>query len=138
MSRQIDRFNTQITETKKEIEKYAKINKEIQTIKKKIAILKKKTEVIKTLEANRLKPVKLLDAMTQLVVPNRMWFTDFSDKGQDVAIKGVAVDNKTVADFMTRLENSDIFSSVNLKTLKQKKYQKITMKDFHITCNKAK
>ena len=74
--------------------------------------------------------------MTGLVVANRMWFTDFSSKGPNVIIKGIALDNKTVADFMVQLENSNLFDTVNLNTLKQLKYQQIDMKSFLITCNK--
>jgi type IV pilus assembly protein PilN len=133
----IDRLNDQITYTKSEIEKYAKINEEIQVIKKKIEVLNKKIEVIKNLEANRTEPVKLLDAMTGLTVANRMWFTDFSSKDGTVTIDGIALDNKTVADFMTRLEKSNLFSVVNLKTLKQTAFQQIDMKTFSINCNKV-
>jgi type IV pilus assembly protein PilN len=136
LAKKVDTLNEKIQHTKSEIEKYAKINKEIQTIKNKIAVLKKKIQVIKDLEADRTEPVKLLDAMTGLVVPNRMWFTDFSSKGTNVVINGIALDNKTVADFMIRLENSNLFDAVNLNTLKQAKYQKIDMKQFLITCNK--
>ncbi len=133
----INQLNDQITYTKSEIEKYAKINEEIQTIKKKIEVLNKKIEVIKNLEANRTEPVKLLDAMTGLTVVNRMWFTDFSSKDGTVTIDGIALDNKTVADFMTRLEKSNLFSVVNLKTLRQTTFQQINMKTFSINCNKV-
>ena len=133
----INRLNTQIKDAKIEIEKYAKIVEEIETIKKNISVLDTKIDVIKKLEANRLEPVKLHDAMTQLIVANRMWFTDFSSSGSDVVVKGIALDNKTVADFMIRLENSKIFSAVNLDTINQQTIQNIDMKSFSITCNKA-
>jgi type IV pilus assembly protein PilN len=133
----IDKLNNDIAVTKSEIEKYAKINQEIQTIKKKIEVMNKKIKVIKNLEANRTEPVKLLDAMTGLLVANRMWFTDFSSKDNTVTIEGIAIDNETVADFMTRLEKSNLFSVVNLKTLKQMTFQQIDMKTFSINCNKV-
>ena len=75
--------------------------------------------------------------MTQLIVANRMWFTNFSSSGNNVVVKGIALDNKTVADFMTRLENANIFSVVNLDTIQHKSVQNIDMKSFSITCNKA-
>jgi type IV pilus assembly protein PilN len=137
LAKKIENLNGQIDYTNKEIEKYAKINEEIQTIKKQIEVLNKKIEVIKTLEANRTEPVKLLDAMTGLVVANRMWFTDFSSKDGTVTIDGIALDNKTVADFMTRLEKSNLFSVVNLKMLKLTTFQQINMKTFSINCNKV-
>ena len=137
LGNRIERLNTQISETKNEIEKYAKIVKEIEQIKKNIKNLEKKIDVIKKLEAKRTQPVKLHDAMTQLIVANRMWFYDFSSSGNKVVIKGIALDNKTVADFMIRLENSNIFTAVNLDTINQKTVQSLDMKSFSITCNKA-
>ena len=137
MGNKIDRLNTQIKEAKIEIEKLAKIIQEIDQIKKNIDNLNLKIDVIKKLEADRVEPVKLHDAMTQLIVGNRMWLTDFFSSGNSVIIKGVAMDNKTVADFMTRLENANIFSVVNLDTIQQQKIQNIDMKTFSITCSKA-
>ena len=75
-----------------------------------------------------------MDAMTRVVVPKRMWFTDLASKGRTVTINGIALDNKTVADFMVRLENSGLFNAVALKTLKQKKVQKSNYKSFKIEC----
>ena len=132
----IDGLNAQINETKTELKKYNKINKEIATIKKKLSNLKKKMAVMDTLEANRFEPTRLLDVMTQVIVPRRMWFTSLQSKGKSVKINGIALDNKTVADFMVRLENSGLFSEVDLKTLKQRKVRKSNLKSFQINCKK--
>lgn len=138
LGNKIDRLNTQIEETKIEIEKLAKIIKEIEKIKKNIANLNTKIDVIKKLEVNRTKPVKLHDAMTQLIVANRMWFTNFTSSGANVIVQGIALDNETVANFMTRLENSHLFAVVNLNTIQRKRIQNIDMNSFSITCSKAK
>ncbi len=132
----IDGLNAQINETKTELKKYNKINKEIATIKKKLSNLKKKMAVMDTLEANRFEPTRLLDVMTQVIVPRRMWFTSLQSKGKAVKINGIALDNKTVADFMVRLENSGLFREVDLKTLKQRKVRKSNLKSFQINCKK--
>ena len=132
----IDGLNAQINETKTELKKYNKINKEIATIKKKLSNLKKKMAVMDTLEANRFEPTRLLDVMTQVIVPRRMWFTSLQSKGNAVKINGIALDNKTVADFMVRLENSGLFREVDLKTLKQRKVRKSNLKSFQINCKK--
>ncbi len=132
----IDGLNAQINETKTELKKYNKINKEIATIKKKLSNLKKKMAVMDTLEANRFEPTRLLDVMTQVIVPRRMWFTSLQSKGKSVKINGIALDNKTVADFMVRLENTGLFREVDLKTLKQRKVRKSNLKSFQINCKK--
>ena len=133
----IDGLDDQIKQTKSELEKYDKINKEIAAIKKKLSNLKKKMVVMESLEANRFEPTRLLDIMTQVIVPKRMWFTNLVTSGSSVKIAGIALDNKTVADFMVRLEKTELFSDVDLKTLKQQKVGSSTnFKSFHISCVK--
>ena len=136
LNRKISNLQNRIKVTKTSLNKYDKINKEIAQIKKKLANLKKKMAVMEKLEADRFEPVRLLDAMTRVIVPRRMWFTSLESKGQQVTINGIALDNKTVADFMVRLENCGLFSNVGLKTLKFKKVQKSNFKSFKIECVK--
>jgi type IV pilus assembly protein PilN len=133
----IDGLDTQIKQTQSELNKYDKINKEIAEIKKKLSNLKKKMAVMDTLESNRFEPTRLLDTMTQAIVPKRMWFTKLTSKGNTVQIAGIALDNKTVADFMVRLEKTGLFSDVDLNTVKQHKLNKSNLKSFHISCTKA-
>ena len=136
LSNKIDSLNTNIKNTKTELARYNKINDEIAQIKKKLNNLKKKMAVMKTLEANRFEPTRLLDIMTQVVVPKRMWFTYLESRGQNVKINGIALDNKTVADFMVRLEDCGLFKEVDLKTLKRTKAQATDLKSFAISCTK--
>jgi type IV pilus assembly protein PilN len=133
----VHELNAEIKETKSELAKYDKINKEIAATKKKLSNLKKKMAVMDTLEANRFEPTRLLDTMTQVIVPKRMWFTSLGTSGKSVKIAGIALDNKTVADFMVRLEKTELFSDVDLNTLKQQKVGSSTnFKSFQISCVK--
>ena len=136
LSGQVKEIKSKVETAKSETEKYEKINKEITEIKGKLEILNTKMDVIKTLESNRYEPVRLMDAMTNLVVPKRMWFVSLDGKGNAVNISGVAIDNQTVADFMTRLERSKLFETVNLKTLKQNVVKQAIFKSFDISCSK--
>lgn len=59
----------------------------------------------------------------------------------DIKVEGVALDNKTVADFMTRLESSDLYIDVRLILLQQEMLQPATgdpiqLKKFEIACKK--
>ena len=138
LNNKINAYTVKIENIKKELSKYNKIIKEITDIKNRLGVLNKKTGVIKNLELNCKEPVRLLDTMTFMVIPKRMWFTSLEAKEEVVTIKGFALDNKTVADFMTRLEGSKLFDSVNLKNLKQETYNKYTnLKGFVISCNKT-
>ncbi len=130
-------LDKKVANKKQEVSKYDKINKEINQIKKNLEILKKKTKVIENLEGDRLSPVKLLDTMTETVIEKRLWFGSYEDKGDRLMISGYAVDNKTVADFMTRLEDSKQFASVRLDDLIQSNVKDTQVKNFKITCIKS-
>lgn len=136
LNNQIKEVNNKIQNTKAEIAKYEKINKEIAEIKGKLEVLKTKMKVIGDLEADRYESVRYMDAMTKLIVPNRMWFVSFDTTGKTVNISGVAVDSQTVADFMTRIEGSKLFETVNLKTIKKQMVRQASLKNFEISCNK--
>lgn len=137
LNNKISAYNVKIENINNEIAKYNEIVEEVKDIENRLDILNKKTNVIKNLELNRKEPVRLLDMMTSMVIPKRMWFTRLEAKEEVVTIKGFSLDNKTVADFMTRLEDSKLFDSINLTTLKQQKYNKLTnLKEFVISCNK--
>jgi type IV pilus assembly protein PilN len=133
---QIDDLNSRIASTQVELEKYEKINREIEEIKRKLDNLNKKLAVIRELEASRYEPVRLMDTLSQVIVEKRMWFTALDVKTDVVNISGVAMDDKTVADFMVRLEGCGLFSAVSLKTLRQSEIQKTNLKSFEISCQK--
>jgi len=136
-TRQINNLNALIKEKKAEVEKYDQINKKIAQIKKQLNILQKKKEVIDSLELNRKEPVRLMDAMTKLIIARRMYFDSFSSKGNTVKVSGVALDNQTVADFMARLQKSKLFKSVRLGPIREKKVKQANLKSFQITCQKV-
>ena len=134
--------------------KFEKQAKEVDRIKNEFSKLEKKTEIINNLETKRKAAAYLLDNMTKMVAERtsisesdslsdkdnkpvkRLWFTNLRAKGNNIGINGIAMDNKTVADFMTRLEVSKLYENVNLKTLKQQKISDLNLKSFEITCNK--
>jgi type IV pilus assembly protein PilN len=134
----VGKMSTRIQETKTALAQFDVQAREVDQIQKDLEVLKKKIDVITNLKSNRKGPVLLLDSLTQLVIPKRMWLTNLEAKGNGVNIKGIALDNRTVADFMTQLEKSKLFASVNLSTLNQKTIrEEMNLKSFIITCNKA-
>lgn len=138
LSQQINRLKVKNEETTTQLAKYNKINKEIASIKKKLMVLNQKIDVINHLDGSRTDAVLLLDSMTQLIVPDRMWFTSFTLKGNKIALKGVAMDERTISDFMKNLEGS--YANVALKSIKRKtiKGKNVNLKDFSFEMAKKK
>lgn len=156
LQKRIDVLTAKIAENKTMLAKFENQAKEVDRIKNAFNNLENKTKVIKNLETTRNDAVWLLDNMTKLVAEHtlsssgsdslsdkdstlakRLWFTSFEAKANKVSIRGIAMDNKTVADFMTRLESSELYKNVNLNTLKQQKTNKLNLKSFDIDCDKV-
>jgi len=148
LNAKIDQINTDITRVQLAASKVDKIRNELKKLNQKI-------EVIKDLETKRKGAVRLLDTMTKMVgeetarsaadalkddeekPQKRLWFTSFKANENNILIRGIALDNKTVADFMTRLEVSKLFTNVNLLRLKKQKIKKLNLKSFEISCAKV-
>jgi len=154
LKNKIEELNAKTTQINTEIARVEKAAKEVDKIRNKLKKLKQKIAVIKNLETKRKGAVRLLDDMTQMVIyetasstsddlegkgdkpVKRLWFTNFKATGDQVSIKGIALDNKTIADFMTSLESSKSFANVNLQRSKKQKVKKLNLKSFEISCTK--
>lgn len=132
-------LNNEISTTREQVTKYQAINKEIAEIKSTLALIEKKIEVITSLERDRKAPVQNLDAIYQLLVEKRMWYSQIEEKGDNIKISGVAIDNQTVADYMTRIEKSERFQNIRLAAIKQYKLQgkeDLSLKQFDVNFQK--
>ena len=133
----VGKLNKKIKETNAELTKYNEINKEIARIRKNLENLRKKMAVIEQLESDRHAPVILLDTITQVLVAKRMWLNELVVQDKTVKINGIALDEKTVADFMVRLQKSGLFSEVKLNSVRRQEVQKTNLKGFQIICTKV-
>jgi len=137
VDKKIDRIARDLAGVKGQISRYRDKADRVSKIKKDLENLKKKLETINTLQSRRRESVTLLDEMTGLVVPERMWLTSLTSDQNGVSVKGIAFDNKIVADFMTRLENSVLFGDVDLQNLQMKKFaDDLQLKAFELNCKK--
>ncbi len=167
LNNKIDALNSRIEFTQKEVVRYNKIAKEVEELKNKLAVLKRKIQIIEQLDLNRGRSFRILEGMTEVVVEKKMWLTgleaiekemkpppkktkkgkqkpetteEFKRPKVDMQIQGIALDNKTVADFMTRLEEDPLFTSVRLINLQQELLKQgngkdnIHLKKFVVAC----
>ena len=137
LNSKIGKLKSKISVTKTDLQRYNEINKEIARIKQNLEILRKKTAVIEKLQADRHAPTLLMDTMTKVLMAKRMWFTKLDVRENTVEIHGIALDNKTVADFMVRLQKCGLFSNVSLRTLKRQAVQQSNLKSFQIIATKV-
>lgn len=189
LDNQIAKWDSKVKTAEAELADLRDTIKEINQVKAFIATLNKKIEVIENLEQNRTESAYMLSMLSDVVKEasphtkgasaatatiastggkaskksdRRLWFNRLSFDNHRVAIQGVALDNQTVADFMTRLEKvnrlkpadrsaeeSDeqwaqrlqtgrVFSSVTLINTQQQTFKdNVKLKSFSISCTKA-
>lgn len=132
---QVAAMERQVADTETELRNLEKKLKEIKRIQTILATIRRKTAVIEDLELGREAAVRLLDAMTQLVIKEQMYLTQLKVSRSDIEMQGMAADNQTIADFMMRLENSGIFNRVVLQsTAASKTASGLNLQKFGITC----
>jgi type IV pilus assembly protein PilN len=124
--------NSQILKYKEKADRVAQIKKDLKALEGKL-------EIVSVLKKQREKQLILFDGMTELMVPGRMWLESFKTNEDNVMIKGIAFDNPTIADFMEKIEKSPLFSNVDLKAAKMRKFKdNVMLKSFELLCKKEK
>ncbi|MCK5542703.1 MAG: PilN domain-containing protein [Desulfobacterales bacterium] len=139
LDKKITNLGNEIAVVENEIALYKEKANRVNEIKKAISIYEKKVATIKSLKNRRREVVTLLDNMTTLVIPEKMWLTSLQIDATIVSITGIAFDQKTVADFMTNLGTSPFFAKdVKLNNLKMQKIaNEIVAQNFDLSCNKT-
>ncbi|MCK5310654.1 MAG: PilN domain-containing protein [Desulfobacteraceae bacterium] len=139
LDKKIKIIETNILRVDNEIALYKEKAKRVNEIKKAMAIYEKKVGTIKSLKSRRREVIVLLDSMTELIIPEKMWLTDLKTNKTTVEISGIAFDQKTVADFMTKLGESPLFDKdIRLNNLKMDSIaNEATVQNFIVSCTKT-
>jgi type IV pilus assembly protein PilN len=101
-----------------ELRGYEQTIKRIGELEKKIKEIRAKLEVIRELEKNKTGPVHLLDEISMAVPREKLWLNSMKESKGTLTLTGTAMDNETIALFMTNLEKSEYISGVDLQSAK--------------------
>jgi type IV pilus assembly protein PilN len=96
--------------------------------------LEQKLKVIKSLESDRLFPVRMLDELTMLVPTRDIWLEKINQTGNELRIEGVARNNDAVARIMKSLEKASFIQAVDLIGTKEKEVSGNKLQQFILTC----
>jgi type IV pilus assembly protein PilN len=122
--------------TQDDLKTYEQTIKRIGELEKKIKEIRAKLEVIRELEKNKTGPVHLLDEIAMAVPKQKLWLSTMKEAKGTLTLAGTAMDNETVALFMTNLEKSDYISGVDLQSAKLRTIPdyKLNVADFVLEC----
>lgn len=90
--------------------------------------------IIKKLKRDSSTTVHILDEVANTVDSKRMWLKSLKQQGASLSLTGVALDNRTVAQFMDALKESPYVTSVNLSNASLTKVSGRNLKSFSLSC----
>jgi type IV pilus assembly protein PilN len=105
---------------------------QIKNIKKNKEAIEQRMALIEQLESSRNAVPIVLDELVRLV-PHGLSFRSFSRQGNLIEILGVSESNNRLADFMRQLQDSTVFSSGELSSIKADTSALEAVSDFKLT-----
>ena len=129
----ISQLERQMAAYNEEIKKLRIDTKDVNKFKAEKEDLQRRLNIIFTLQRAKTGPVRVLDDLAN-ALPGKLWLTSLKEKDGRTEIKGVAMDNPTVAQFMTHLEKTSVFSNVELIVSQQLEKKDIKLKEFSLAC----
>lgn len=121
----IGKANADIARLKKEIG-------EVEKFKARKAELQKKVDIISNLQKGRTGPVRHFDALSA-AIPEKCWIDTLGVKDEKVTLSGVALNNYTIANFMTALGQTGRFRDVVLGAAEQTTVAGVKLVRFNLT-----
>ncbi len=110
---QLSSVRHRIASTEKELRNLETTLGDVERFRQQKQEIERKLAVIAQLEASRAGPVRVMDEIASHIL-EKMWLTNLSLNDGAVELTGYGLDNESIAEFMTRLENSPHLGSIEL------------------------
>jgi type IV pilus assembly protein PilN len=126
-------LNENIARINEEIKKLDLLLKEVAQLKNEKEALEKRLKVAETLEKGRLEAALIMMELSKRV-PEKLWLEGLEKKGESMKCNGIALDEETIADFMTALKGSPYIKKVELESVTKHSIGGVDLKKFILTC----
>jgi type IV pilus assembly protein PilN len=133
LGKEKENTRVQISETRREIDRYKSLTTELNQHKEEQRKLQDKLNVINSLKKEKASPAKVLDELS-IDKPEKLQIESLKKVGSKLGIEGIALDDETIVNFMTNLRKSKLFKNVDLVVSEQIEQSKIKLKKFILSC----
>ncbi len=131
-NRAINHEKKLLERAREEKRKLAHIVKDLEELQKKKLLVERRIELINNLRAKQEAPVIMMDELSKNL-PDWVWLTSLKFKSNRIEIKGRALSNNLIADYITNLNRSPYFTNVNLIDSTQKRIKGEVILEFTLT-----
>lgn len=122
-----------IQKTKEDIKYYEMLISQAQKDKENQKTLQEILDVIRSLRKEKSFASRVLDEVS-VQKPEKLQLESMKKEASKLQIEGVALDDETVANFMTNLRKSRVFRNVDLVGSEQFEQSKVKLKKFTLSC----
>jgi type IV pilus assembly protein PilN len=132
VSGKITRLDADIGKANADIARLKKEIGEVEKFKTRKAELQKKVDIISNLQKGRTGPVRHFEALSA-AIPEKCWIDSLGVKDERVSLSGFALNNYTIANFMTALGQTGRFREVVLGAAEQTTVAGVKLVKFNLT-----
>jgi len=130
--RMISQERTRLQTAQEEKAKLQYVVAKLEELEQQKAVFEKKINLIIQLRAQQDSAVKIMDELSRKL-PEWVWLTELTCDGLTIQLKGNALSNNLIADYIYNLENSPHFANVNLISSAQKSGRNTQYLEFSMT-----
>jgi len=128
----ISKLDADIGKANSDIARLQKEIGEVEKFKARKVELQKKVDIISNLQKDRTGPVRHFEALSA-AIPEKCWIDSLGVKDEKVTLSGVALNNYTIANFMTALGQTGRFRDVVLGAAEQTTVAGVRLVKFNLT-----
>lgn len=134
LNNKVKNMKSQLEATQMELKKYEGIEKKLAQLEKEKKTVEQKLKIVSNLRKQRNYVISILRELVARFPVRKMWFEELTLNGTNLTIKGVALDNEIIAEFMRRLKKSTYFIQVELIKTEKKQIEESNLKSFTLEC----
>jgi type IV pilus assembly protein PilN len=123
----------QISKTKNDIAYYKSLTTEVEKKKEEQKMLQNRLNSINDLRKEKASAARLLDELS-IDKPEKLQLESLKKEGVKLGVEGIAMDDETIANFMTSLRKSKLFKNVDLVVSEQVEQSKVKLRKFILSC----
>lgn len=128
----IKKEKTLLNEVQEEKEKLKDVLVKLERVQEQQDLIMRKIDLINQLKSQQGVAVSILDELSKNI-PYWVWLTEVSFSKQQVQIRGRAIDNNLIADYIYNLETSPQFQDVRLSSSNRRQVRGNEFLDFSLT-----
>jgi Tfp pilus assembly protein PilN len=133
LNKKVEDTLAQNAQKREEIIKYKSLTAEVEKKKQEQKMLQNRLDIINSLRKDKARAARVLDELS-IHKPEKLQLESLKKEGAKLGIEGVAMDDETIANFMTSLRKSKLFKNVDLIVSQQIEQSKMKVKKFVLSC----